>query len=260
MTQTTDTPVAVDDAAQAVAAAAPARLTSAQWKSGIAAWLGWLFDGLDMHLFGMVARPFVALLLANTVVGKVADDDITIRSGLIQAAFLIGWAIGGGFFGRIGDRLGRSKALSLTVLTYACFTGLSFFATHWWHLLIFRFMAALGIGGEWAVGSSLLSETWPKSWRPWIAAVLQTGVNLGVLLACLATYLLASYPHKYVFLVGILPALIVYWIRRSVPEPAEWTSARQSQEKMPGVADLFKGEVRKMTIFTVCVCACSLTA
>ena len=103
------------------------------------------------------------------------------KSSWIQAAFLIGWALGGGFFGRIGDRLGRSRALSLTILTYALFTGLSFFAQTWWQLLIFRFLAALGIGGEWAVGASLLSETWPRRWRPWIAAVLQTGVNIGVL-------------------------------------------------------------------------------
>src|SRR6185436_16843858 len=111
------------------------------------------------------------------------------------------------FFGRLGDRLGRSRALSLTILTYALFTGLSYFATAWWQLLIFRFLAALGIGGEWAVGSSLLSETWPRAWRPWIAAVLQMGVNLGILLACLTGILLKSHEPKYVFLVGIVPAL-----------------------------------------------------
>ncbi|MEI7651369.1 MAG: MFS transporter [Verrucomicrobiota bacterium] len=105
---------------------------------------------------------------------------------MIQAAFLVGWALGGGFFGRIGDRLGRARALNLTILTYAIFTGLSFFAQTWWHLLIFRFLAALGIGGEWAVGASLLSETWPKRWRPWIAAVLQSAVNIGVMLAMVA--------------------------------------------------------------------------
>src|SRR5499433_1929901 len=126
-------------------------------------------------------------------------------SSWIQAAFLIGWALGGGFFGRVGDLLGRSRALSLTIITYALFTGLSSFAQTWWHLLIFRFLAALGIGGEWAVGSSLLSETWPRRWRPWIAAVLQTGVNVGVLLASLATFLLAGH-HRAVFLVGVLPA------------------------------------------------------
>src|SRR5439155_19723960 len=149
-------------------------LTPQQWKSGIAAWLGWLFDGLDMHLYSLVALPFVAELMG---LGE-KDSSVGFNASSIQAAFLFGWAFGGAFFGLIGDRLGRSRALMLTILTYALFTGLSFFAQAWWHLLIFRFLAALGIGGEWAVGAALLSETWPRRWRPWIAAVLQTGVNL----------------------------------------------------------------------------------
>ena len=164
-------------------------LSPQQWKSGIAAWLGWLFDGLDMHLYTLVAAPFVMQLLDAA---SPADPEVKAKSSWIQAAFLVGWALGGGFFGRLGDLLGRSRALSLTILTYALFTGLSFVAQTWWQLLIFRFLAALGIGGEWAVGSSLLSETWPRRWRPWIAAVLQTGVNLGVLGACVTVYALAT--------------------------------------------------------------------
>src|SRR5437660_8492477 len=124
-------------------------LSGQQWKSGIAAWLGWLFDGLDMHLYVLVAAPFVAELIGAT---SEKDPKVGQYSSIIMAAFLIGWALGGGFFGAIGDRLGRSRALTLTILTYALFTGLSYFAQAWWHLLIFRFLAALGIGGEWAVG------------------------------------------------------------------------------------------------------------
>src|SRR5580765_6589200 len=173
-------------------------LSGAQWKSGLAAWLGWMFDGLDMHLYTLVAAPFVAQLLA---IGDTRDARVGWYSSVIQGGFLLGWALGGGFFGRLGDRLGRSKALSLTILTYALFTGLSYFATAWWQLLIFRFLAALGIGGEWAVGSSLLSETWPRAWRPWIAAVLQSGVNVGILAAGLVIFVLAAAPPRYVFLV-----------------------------------------------------------
>src|SRR6266550_7424063 len=240
-------------------------LSPQQWKSGIAAWLVWLFDGLDMHLYTLVATAFVAILINGKSFraeftqldtdhdgrisaaewqragkfgladgngdGSVSHDEFEVflarsqtgspevkeKSSWIQAAFLIGWALGGGFFGRLGDLLGRSRALSLTVLTYAAFTGLSFFAQTWWHLLIFRFLAALGIGGEWAVGASLLSETWPHKWRPWIAAVLQSGVNIGILGACLANFFLAAAPPNYLFLVGVLPALLVLWIRRAVP-------------------------------------------
>jgi MFS family permease len=228
-----------------------------QWKSGIAAWLGWLFDGLDMHLYTLVAAPFVAQLLG---VLSPSDPAVRQKSALIQAAFLVGWALGGGFFGRLGDILGRSRALGLTILTYAVFTGLSFFAHQWWHLLIFRFLAALGIGGEWAVGSSLLAETWPKKWQVWIAAILQTGVNIGVLLACLAVYALAGHPERYVFLVGILPAVLVFWIRRSVGEPEQWHAAKLSAERVPSWLELFQGTVRRTTILTILVCSCSLTA
>jgi len=232
-------------------------LSPQQWKSGIAAWLGWLFDGLDMHLYTLVAAPFVMQLVQAS---STADPMVKEKSSWIQAAFLIGWALGGGFFGRLGDRIGRSRALSLTILTYAIFTGLSFFAQTWWHLMIFRFLAALGVGGEWAVGSTLLAETWPKKWRPWIAAVLQMGVNLGILLACLTGILLKNQEPKYVFLVGILPALMVFWIRRHVPEPAEWQAAKSTRRGAePGVADLFRGAVRRTTLLTIAVCATSLT-
>lgn len=230
-------------------------LSPQQWKSGIAAWLGWLFDGLDMHLYTVVSAVVVANLLGGL---ETTAPEVKEKAAFIQAAFLVGWALGGAFFGRLGDLLGRSRALSLTILTYALFTGLSSFAQTWWQLLIFRFVAALGIGGEWAVGSALLSETWPKRWRGWIAAVLQTGVNLGVLLAMLTTYLMAGH-EKWVFVVGILPALLVFWIRKNVPEPDEWHAAQTSTERAPGILDLFRGETRSITLRTIAVCAASLT-
>ena len=236
-------------------------LSGKQWRSGIAAWLGWLFDGLDMHLYTLVYVQFVAdlLHLQNT-----ADPSVGWHASLIQGGFLFGWAIGGGFFGRIGDRLGRSRALCLTVLTYALFTGLSFFAHTWWHLFIFRFLSALGIGGEWAVGASLLSETWPRKWRAWIAAILQSGVNIGVLLAVLSSWLMSSIVSReprYLFLVGILPALLVLWVRRAVPEPEEWHQAKaKARDKGPPVGDLFRGSVRRTTWLVIAVCALSLTA
>ncbi|MDA0657308.1 MAG: MFS transporter [Planctomycetota bacterium] len=231
-------------------------LTSVQWKTGTAAVLGWLFDGLDMHLYTLVAIPFVAELLG------VGRNDVSVgRYGsIIQASFLVGWALGGAFFGVIADRIGRSRALVLTILTYACFTGLSYFAQTWWHLLIFRFLAALGIGGEWAVGASLLSETWPRSWRPWLAAVLQSGVNVGVILACVAAYLLAEHTHRTVFLVGILPAFLVLWIRKAVPEPEEWHQAQSHSEiRSTGIGALFHPGVRRTTLLTTTVCALGLT-
>ena len=230
-------------------------LSPQQRRSGLAAWLGWLFDGLDMHLYTLVATAFVAQLLMTDE----ADPDVGRKASIIQAAFLVGWALGGGFFGRVADLIGRSRALVLTILTYACFTGLSYFSTEWWHLLAFRFLAALGIGGEWAVGASLLSETWPKKWRPWIAAVLQSAVNCGILLACLAGALLKGQPPQWIFLVGVLPAFITLWIRSAVPETEEWTEARKGQAT-PRIRELFGPAVRGVTLRVMLICAVSLTA
>lgn len=235
-------------------------LTTVQWKSGGAAWLGWLFDGLDMQLYVLIAAPFVAELLGAS---SEKDPAVGYYSSWIQAAFLFGWAIGGGFFGRVADRIGRSRALMLTILTYACFTGMSYFAQTWWQLLIFRFLAALGIGGEWAVGASILSETWPKDWRPWMAAVLQTGVNLGFMLAGLANFLIitAGFSNRSLFLVGVLPALLVLWIRRAVPEPEEWHLAKHAMDKVePAFLDLFRGDIRRTTLLVLVVCGLTLSA
>lgn len=236
-------------------------ITAPQWKSGIAAWLGWLFDGLEMHLYTLIAAPLVVQLLG---VASAADPAVKEKSAFIQGAFLVGWALGGAFFGRLGDRIGRSRALALTVLTYAICTGLCAFAQTWWQLMLFRFIAALGIGGEWAVGASLLSETWPKAWRPWIAAVLQSAVNIGVLLAAAAVWLFSRVPNppeeRYVFLIGVLPALAVFWIRRYVPEPEAWQRAQEATVARPGLRDLFRGAVARITLNVTGVCAFGLSA
>ena len=232
-------------------------LSSHQKKSGLAAWLGWFFDGLDLHLYTLVAAVFVAELLRT---GE-ADPAVARYGSIIQAAFLLGWAFGGAFFGLVGDRLGRSRTLVLTILTYALFTGLSFFAQNWWQLMIFRFLAALGIGGEWAVGASLLSETWPRRWRPWIAAVLQCAVNFGILAAIGAVTLLQVFPGyepRWVFLIGVLPAFVTLWIRKEVPETAEW-QAEQGRRAAPPLSDLFAPGLRRTTVIASTLCAIALT-
>src|SRR5438094_7966256 len=109
------------------------QLSRQQWRSGIAAWLGWTFDGLDMHLYTLVAAPFVAQLLGAATT---TDPRVGHYGSLIQGAFMLGWALGGGLFGRVGDRLGRARGLSLTGLTSAAFTRLAFVAQTGSHVLI----------------------------------------------------------------------------------------------------------------------------
>jgi MFS family permease len=235
-------------------------LSPRQWKSGAAAWLGWLFDGLELHLYTLIATPLVVHLLGASGSG---DPRVKGKTAYIQAAFLVGWALGGAFFGRLGDRIGRSRALSLTILTYALCTGLCAAATTWWQLMVFRFLAALGIGGEWAVGACLVVETWPSSWRPWLAAVLQTAVNLGIVIAAAVVTLLSFLPHpppeRWVFLIGVAPALLVYWIRRHVPESEAWSSAQAVRDARPSLRELFRGDVAPITLHTSVVCALSLS-
>jgi MFS family permease len=232
-----------------------------QWRFATAAWLGWFFDGLELHIYTLVATPLVVHLLGAV---NSSDPAVKEKSAYIQAAFLVGWAVGGAFFGRVADRLGRSRALVLTILTYALCTGLCAAAQTWWQLMLFRFIAALGIGGEWAVGASLLAETWPTAWRPWIAAVLQCGVNLGILVAAMTVNLLSTLAHppseRFVFLLGILPALLVFWIRRQVPEPEAWQRAEAEAAAKPRMRELFRGPAARTTWHTSAVCALSLSA
>ncbi len=233
-------------------------LSPVQRRCGLAAWLGWLFDGLDSYLYVLVAAPFVASLLGPTI--KESNPSVSLHSSYIQAAFLIGWAFGGAAFGWVGDRFGRAKTISITILTYALFTGFSAFAWNWQSLLIFRFISALGIGGEWAAGSSLVAETWPKSWRPWVSAGLQSAYQCGIILATITLFLFANTAPKWVFLVGAAPALLTYWIRKQIPEPEEWHNAkRELNELEPGMMALFKPPVLKTTVLTIAVCSVALT-
>ncbi|HWB02415.1 MAG TPA: MFS transporter [Verrucomicrobiales bacterium] len=231
-------------------------LNPPQRRAGIAGWLGWMFDGLDMHLYTLVAKPYVAALLGLAVTSQEVDQ----KGAIIQAAFLAGWAFGGGVFGVIGDRLGRSRTLVLTILCYSIFCGLSAFAQNWWQLMICRFLSALGIGGEWAVGAALLSESLPKKWGPWIAGVLQTAVNVGILLACLAGFLMKDLDPRWIFLVGVVPALITLWIRRAVPETEEWSSAQQGPHSRSRIRDLFAPGQSGVTWRVLLICAAGLTA
>jgi len=228
------------------------------WKPLIAAWLGWAFDGLDGYLYIAVAARLVARLLQDQTGQVPARAEVIQHSAWIQAAFLVGWAIGGAVFGRLGDRLGRARTLTLTVLTYAIFTGLSFFAQTWWHLLIFRFIAALGIGGEWAAGSALVCETLHTRHRAWASAALQSGYTVGCIAAALTAKAMAHLDPRWVFVVGVAPALLTLWIRKAVPEPEAWVSqARHSRP--PPISALFSRDLLRTTLTTTALTSTALT-
>ncbi|HLJ58002.1 MAG TPA: MFS transporter [Chthonomonadaceae bacterium] len=235
-------------------------LTRSQWNCGIAAWLGWLFDGMDGTLYTLAAPVFVGQLLA------LHREKPELQGAWVQFWFLVGWACGGAVFGRVGDRIGRSRTIMLTILTYALFTGLSSIAHSWQELAVYRFLAALGIGGEWAAGSSLVAETWPKRWRPELSAILQSAYQVGYLIAAASLTIYSAAVKnpdmtRWIFLIGVLPSLVTFWIRRNIPEPEEWETAKsRSTGAEPKTIDLFRGPVLRTTVLTIMMCSVALTA
>ncbi|MCO6430424.1 MAG: MFS transporter [Deltaproteobacteria bacterium] len=225
--------------------------TPYQWLVIFAAWLGWGFDVFDALLFNYVARLCVPSLLG---VGADQKHLITQWVGILTSVLLIGWALGGILFGKITDRIGRTKTLLLTMMTYALATAACAFAPNIWVLMLFRFIASLGIGGEWAAGAALVAETVPEKKRVAAGALLYTAAPAGLFLATFVTDLftrqltfIASDPNlswRAVFLTGLIPAAVALLIRLKVREPEGWSAA----EEKPKIAELFSPAYRRRTI------------
>src|SRR5947209_8331111 len=145
-----------------------------QWLTLAAALLGWMFDGLEMGLFPLVAGPALADLLGTTDTTEVGR-----WVAIITAGFLVGAATGGVLFGWLGDRIGRVRAMMLSILTYAVFTGACGLATDAWQIGVLRFIAALGMGGEWSLGVALVMEIWPNRSRALLAGLIGAAANFG---------------------------------------------------------------------------------
>ncbi|MDB5301188.1 MAG: naiP [Phycisphaerales bacterium] len=185
----------------------------------LAAFLGWMFDGLEMGIFPLAARPALQQMM-----GTSDDSLIAPWVGYITASFLLGAAAGGLIFGWLGDRIGRVRSMSLSVLCYSLFTGVGFFAGAPWHLLVLRFIAALGMGGEWSLGVALVMECWPEGRRPLLAGLIGAASNVGFGLIAALGMVFKVTPHswRWVMLAGIAPAALTFFIRLFVPESEKW--------------------------------------
>lgn len=205
-----------------------------------AALLGWLFDGFEMGLFPVISRPALQELLH--VAGEaVSDADIGFWNSLINASFLIGAATGGVLFGWLGDRLGRVRAMSLSILTYALCSGLGGLVGTAWQMMLIRFVAALGMGGEWSLGVALVMEVWQGRSRALLAGLIGAAANLGYLIVALLSIGLGSVRSgletlglsgswvewRLLMVCGALPAVLTFFIRLLVPESGAWEHERQ---------------------------------
>jgi MFS family permease len=229
-------------------------LTGYQWIVVLAAWLGWGFDVFDGLLFNYVAPNAVPTLL-DIPIGTPEARVVTLEwTGRLTALLLIGWAIGGVVFGRIADRIGRTRTLMLTMLLYAFGTALCALAPNIWALAFFRLIASLGIGGEWAAGAAMVAETVPEKRRLEAGALLYTSAPFGLFLAGFVNYQIAGVwmpdspetSWRWVFACGLLPAGVALLVRLFVREPERWKAVHA--RVAPKLAELFTPEHRPAVI------------
>lgn len=226
-----------------------------QWTVLFAAWLGWGFDVFDGLLFNYVAPNCVPTLLGLEIGTKAAKDATLWWTGALTSVLLLGWAVGGIAFGRVADRIGRTRTLLLTMALYSLGTAACAFAPNIWVLLLFRIVASLGIGGEWAAGAAMVAEVVPEKRRVEAGALLYTSAPLGLFLATWVTWyiqgvMLPGEPTvawRYVFLCGLAPAAVAFLVRLLVKEPERWRSAAE-QAAAVGIGELFSPRWRPVTL------------
>ena len=195
-------------------------ITRTQWLVLAGTTLGWGLDGFAGSLYVLVLGPTMTELLPHSGVAP-TPASIGFYGGLTVALFLVGWATGGILFGILADYFGRTKVLSIGILTYAVFSALAAFADTWWQLGVLRFIAGMGSGVEAPVGAALIAETWRNRFRARAGGVMMAGYAAGFFAAAAAYALLGDHGWRPMLLLAGVPALLVWFIRRYVPEPPE---------------------------------------
>ena len=222
----------------------------------VAASLGWALDAFDVMLFSL------------TLAAVIRDLGLTkTQAGALGSITLLGGAVGGLVFGHVADRFGRTRALMASVLIYSVFTAACGLSQTLWQFAIFRALLGLGMGGEWASGAALVSETWSTKYRGRALGFMQSSWAIGFAAAAMVVgYVLPRYGWRAVFFVGILPAFFTLWVRRSVEEPEVWKVLHQARRSDTASAstprhrftDMFRGPMLGTTAIVTFMNACAL--
>jgi MFS family permease len=197
-----------------------------------AAWFGWMLDGMDSVIFALVLGPALTELLPRSGI-EATPANIGYIGSLTFGLFLIGWGLSF-IWGPISDRFGRTKSLAGTVLVYAVFTSAAAFAPNVWTLALFRFLAGIGVGGEWAMAGTYVAEAWPEDRRKMGAGYLQTGYYFGFFIAAALNFTIgASFGWRAMFLCGLFPVVVAIATLFGVTEPERWKRSHQEEKAAP---------------------------
>jgi MFS family permease len=227
-------------------------LTGSQWRTLLAANLGWLFDGYETYALILTVGPAMHSLLEPSQYSQIPTF-----AGTVISITLLGWGIGGICGGIFADYFGRRRTMIYAILAYSIMTGLTAFSFNWISFAILRFLVGIAIGSEWATGTSMLAELWPQNARGKGAGLMQCGLGIGFFLASLIWLFVSGFgpdAWRYMFVIGILPALLTVWIRTSIDESHAWQSVdaqrKDAQTRKDSGATLNAHE-QALTRFTV---------
>jgi MFS family permease len=208
------------------------------------AWFGWTLDGMDSFIYALVLTPALTELLPKS--GYAASPgNLGLAGSILFGTFLVGWGMSF-IWGPLADRFGRTKVLAGTILMFAVFTALAATSQNVWTLGIYRFLAGVGIGGEWALAGTYVAESWPEDRRKMGAGYLQTGYYAGFFLAAALNYTVgAAFGWRAMFLCGAFPVVVTILILTHVKEPEKWKADKKSK---PALSEIFSGANRKRTL------------
>ncbi|MGA2960548.1 MAG: MFS transporter [Candidatus Korobacteraceae bacterium] len=241
----------VDDAVVLPQATTPSKLNRQQITGFWAAWTGWTLDGMDSFIYALVLAPALTELLPKSGMSN-APANVGLVGSVLFALFLIGWGLSF-IWGPIADRFGRTRVLAGTIIVYALFTGLAALSQNVWQLALFRLLAGIGIGGEWALAGTYVAEAWPEDRRKMGAGYLQTGYYAGFFLAAALNYTVgAHFGWRAMFLCGMTPVIVSVLILTRVKEPERWRKAElelgKAIRKRSPLRQILSGHYRRRTL------------
>ena len=197
------------------------KLNRSQITGFWAAWTGWTLDGMDSVIYALVLSPALTELLPKSGI-KATPGNVGYAGSVLFALFLVGWGLSL-IWGPIADRFGRTRVLAATIFVYALFTGAAALSQSVWQLALFRLLAGIGIGGEWALAGTYVAEAWPEDRRKMGAGYLQTGYYAGFFLASALNFTVgAHYGWRAMFWCGLTPVIVAFIVLRRVKEPERW--------------------------------------